>query len=188
MHVNETDFVDQLLRASLAGYAAEQPRAGLEQRILTRLAEKPESPAWWTWRWLPVGALALAAMLAAALLLFPGRETTRVAPPPSAAPPDVTSAPSPAAPAVASAHPATPRAGAPRTTVAPARAAQFPTPGSLTEEERLLMRYLEASPREVLVASVRSEGPLLDLQVQDVKVPILELKPLPVQSGEAKEN
>ncbi len=193
MHDNETDrFADQLLNASLAGYAAEESRAGLEQRILARLAEQPQPSAWWVWRWLPAGALALVAVVALALLV-PRRETAPApaiitSQPPKVAP-LVRPVPDTSAPAVAANQraPLQPLR-ATQTTIARARTAQFPTPGSLTEEERLLMRYLDSSPREVLVAAVRSEGPLLDLQVRDVAVPMLELKPLPEQSGEAMKN
>lgn len=187
MHDSETDrFVDQLLTASLAGYAAEEPRTGLEQRILVCLSEAPQSPARLVWRWLPAGALAVVVMLALALLL-PPRETTRVARPPSAAHPSAASAPLPPAVSTAEVRPTRPRR-APQSPTALVRAAQFPTPDSLTEEERLLTRFLDSSAREVLVASVHREEPLLDLQVRDLEVPLLELKPLPEQSGEAMEN
>lgn len=188
MHDDETNsFADQLLNAALAGYADEQARPGLEQRILAHLAEQPQPAAWWAWRWLPAGAMALVALLAGALLLFPGREATREAPP-SSAPPSVASAPSPPAVSGPEALPTPLRARAPQAASASVRVAQFPTPSSLTEEERVLIRYLDSSPREVLVASVRTGGPLLDLQVQDVVVPRLELQPLPEPSGEATQN
>jgi hypothetical protein len=189
MHDNETDrFADQLLNVSLAGYAAEEPRAGLEQRILARLAEQPQPPAWWAWRWLPAGALALVALLALALFV-PRRETappqaTITSQPPKVAPSE-RPAPDSSAPAVATNQraPRQPRPATPAT-LAPARAAQFPRPGSLTEEERLLMSYLETAPREVLVAAARSQEPMLDVLVRDVEVPKLELEPLPEQSAE----
>jgi hypothetical protein len=195
MHDSD-DFVDRLLDASLAGYAAAEPRPGLEQRILARLAGEPQPAAWPGWRWLPVGALAVGALLAAVLLL--PRDETAPAPPtigsqpvpvtPSTAP----TAMPPPAPVVATARPALPRARAPQFTTALARAQQFPRAGTLTEEERHLMSYLNSTPHEVLVAAVRSDAgnnrPIPDLLVRNVEVPLLELKPLPEQSGEAMEN
>ncbi len=189
MHANDTEILaDRLLNATLIGYAAEEPRAGLEQRILARLADAPTPPAWLAWRWLPVGALAVVALLALATL-FPRRESTRVQSPPAAPPPAVASVPAPPDPVTAEVRPAPPRAIAPQPAAVPVRAEQFPTPGSLTEQERLLMQYLTSSPREVLVATVmRSEEPLQDLQMRDLEVPVLEVKPLPEPSGKALEN
>ncbi len=193
MHDSEKyGFVDQVLDAALAGYTTEKPRAGLEQRILARLAEQPQPPAWPARRWLPAGALALVALMALAILL-PRRESAPTPVTVTSQPPQLTAtqkpaprAPAPAVVPIKRAPQPSPRAT--HVTAAQTRAAQFPRPGSLTEEERLLMRYLETVPREVLVASVRGQGPLSDLQVGDVEVPMIELKPLPEQSGEAMEN
>lgn len=188
MHDNETNsFADQLLNAALAGYADDLPPAGLEQRILAHLAEQPQPSARWPWLWLPAGALALVALLAGALL-FSRRESASPPAVITSQPPKVTPgerpAPESSAPAVTIQQRAPQRAQrATPVTVKPARAAQFPAPSSPTEQERLLMRYLGSSPREVLVASVRSPGPLLDLQVRDLEVPMLQLEPLPEQSG-----
>lgn len=193
MHA-DNDFVDRLLDTSLAGYSAAVPRPGLEQRVLARLLEEPASAGWPAWRWLPVSALAAVALLVAALIMNP-----RATQPPETVftPPAITPAvPLPAAPTsppvVAIQSPALRRTPRETPVSGLVRADQFPRPTSLTEEERRLMSYLDSAPREVLVAAARTGAgrnqPLSDLLVRDVEVPMLELKPLPEQSGEAMQN
>jgi len=186
------NFVDQLLDASLACYGSAEPRTGLEQRVLARLADEPQPTVWQTWRWLPIGAVATVVLLAA-VLLTTRKETG--APPVAKVPPVVRTSPAPvtpetpAPPQVAVSRPGPPAIATGNVAI---RAQQFPRPGSLTEEERHLMSYLNTQPREVLVAAVRSDAgsnrPLAELMVREVEVPRLELKPLPEQSGEATKN
>lgn len=186
------NFVDQLLESSLAGYGSAEPRTGLEQRVLARLADEPQPTVWQTWRWLPIGAVATVVLLAG-FLLTTRKET--IAPPVAHVPPAVTASPAPVAPKipappqVAVSRPRPPAIAASNVAI---RAEQFPRPGSLTEEERHLMSYLNTQPREVLVAAVRNDAgrnrPLAELMVRDVEVPVLELKPLPEQSGDTTEN
>ncbi|MGH9509228.1 MAG: hypothetical protein ACRD2M_04770 [Terriglobales bacterium] len=189
MHAND-NFVEQLLDPSLAAYSAVEPRAGLEQRVLARLADESHPAAWHAWRWVPAGALAIIALLAG-VLLSPRKETT--APPVTQVHPAATNLstpPTPAAPAPVLVAAPAPKVPMFQTNDVTVRAGQFPRPGPLTEEERHLMSYLNAAPKEVLVAAVRSDSnrPLADLLVRDVEVPMLELKPLPEQSGEAMDN
>lgn len=186
-------FVDRLLDASLASYGNHQPPLGLEQRVLARLAGEPQPAA--GWRWLPLGALAAAALLAV-VFLFPHRETTPAPSTIGSQPLPVTSTAAPVAPPspplTAALRPAQPRPGATQVTNTLVRAQQFPRPGALTDQERHLMSYLNSTPREVLVAAVRSDAgsnrPIRDLLLRDVEVPRLELNPLPEQSGESMEN
>ncbi len=190
MHA-DNHFVDRLLDASLAGYSAVEPRPGLEQRVLTRLVEEPAPAAW---RWLPVGALAAVALVVAVLLM--NRRETKppetVFTPSAVTPAAPLPATPPSPPVVAIQRPALPRTPREMPVSGAVRADQFPRPTSLTEEERRLMSYLDSAPREVLVAAARTGAgrnqPLAGLLVRDVEVPMLELKPLPEQSGEATEN
>ncbi len=184
-------FLDELLERTLARYSAAEPRPGLEQRIFATLqGQQLESAPWWRWRWLPAAAAAV--ILIAAALVFTRREAVPPSPealvarPPSAATPVAPVKLVPAPPTVAS-IPRRPTAQANVVAVLP-RFEQFPRPGTLTEDERLLQQYLDRAPREVLLASVSKHEPLGDVRVPDVEVFPLEVKDLPERSGEAMEN
>jgi hypothetical protein len=179
-------FVDDLLDSALAQYAQAEPRPDLEGRLLARLRSEPE-PVAFSWRWMPMAA-AVAVVLAAVLYFAGGRESRppevavqpQPAVAPSVTPPRLT--PGPSAPVVSRAGskpPAAPRALA----AAPpsGRREQFPTPATLSEQEQLLVRFVnQAPPRElqVLARENRAE-PIKELRVDALDIP-------PVVVGEAE--
>jgi len=163
---------DRELDAALAKYAAVDPRAGLEERVLANLRveqERVPNHAWWSWS----VAVALAAVVVAALIV--GWRSGK------SSPPVIVNHPSPLAPG----------ANEPRTKVAangganqvrPAgqgskRAAtvlrpqptvvasvipkldQFPSPQPLSEQEKILQNYVAQYPEQaLLLARARSEA------------------------------
>ncbi len=53
--------LDRWLDEALARYSDVEPRAGLEQRILSNLRTQPQRRPWWQWAWIPVAAAVLIA-------------------------------------------------------------------------------------------------------------------------------
>lgn len=142
--------LDILLDAALQNYSRVEPPPGLEQRIqagLEAAVRRVPHLAWSGWM-LPAGAAAVAF---AALLFFALRP-----PAPPAAPPAQVAKTAPAAPAVSApvapmaAAPSIsrrPRAGEPSAEAATLpRRQRFPAPAPLSEQERLLLLYLQAAP------------------------------------------
>ncbi len=64
----------------------------------------------------------------------------------------------------------------PVATTALARPEQFPSPTPLSEQEKLLLRYVEEAPKEVLMASQMNGEPVRDLEIRDLDIPPLEVE------------
>jgi hypothetical protein len=88
MRSNQPDELDRLLDEALASYSSEEPRPGLERRVLKRVrAERaPRRFGWWRWA---VAVPVLASLLALAV-------THRVKSPETTAQRNLASAQSPA--------------------------------------------------------------------------------------------
>ena len=196
--MNERDRQFELLiDRTLAGYAAE-PRAGLENRTLARLAAAKEARSRALgWRWLLSGAVAATLLVAG----FVGvdsyrrhRQQTIIATQQSPRANQVAynsvpnspridvKPPSSSTPARVARHYATvvtPEIAS--ASMAP-RPAQFPTPTPLNEQERLLARLAANTDPKVLgtlVASRQSE------QIEPVTITPVEIAPLESFSGSA---
>lgn len=179
----DTEFVGELLDAALSRYAASEPRAGLEERLLAELHARPAPPPVWAWGWQPAAVAAVVVALVAGIFYF----TRQPAPEP------VPVARAPAAPAVV---PLAPESGAPvapipegspaakRTTVARVERAavtprreQFPSAAPLSEQELLLLRYAQQAPPEQLVAARLGDGKLPALRIEPLRIPPLTSEP-----------
>ncbi len=181
-------FVDDLLDSALAQYAQAEPRPGLEGRLLARLRSEPE-PAAFGWRWLPMAAAV--AVVLAAVLYFAGNRESRppevaVEPHPAVAPAVTVSQGTQEASAPLASRAAAKRPSAPRASIQAAAAAssgrreQFPTPLALSEQEQLLLRFVNQSSQkdlQVLARQSRAE-PIKELRVDALDIP-------PVVVGEA---
>ncbi|HYA62189.1 MAG TPA: hypothetical protein VED66_03250 [Candidatus Sulfotelmatobacter sp.] len=168
------DDLDRVLDAALAKYAALEPRAGLEQRILAGLRTAPQSAVRVWWSWAPAAGAAAVVIVAMALAWRSG--TTR--------PPEITKHPQAGAPTV----PAGPqiaqhdgnfvgrptngsvRKAAPRwptaaeVVAAVPRLDVFPSPQPPSDEELALARYVRNFPadaRVVAEAQANSEREVL---------------------------
>jgi hypothetical protein len=163
---SENEDLDRVLDAALARYAAAEPRAGLEERILANTRAEHARPAdrvWWRW---PLAAAALALFAVVVGLAWRwGR------PPQSLAKhkPTAVEAAQGTGTQVAKhgTNPALPipvrRTTQRRPQPAPALAAnpkldQFPSPQPLSEEEKILASYVDQYPeRAALLAEARTE-------------------------------
>jgi hypothetical protein len=161
--VSETAALDRELDAALARYAAVEPRAGIEARVLANLQAERELSAHSPWGWKPVTALAAAVLILAAVLAWTsGRRTQAVhresgaTSHPQVALNSANRPERPPTPFVKSesggrrAHPVHRLA----TTVP--KLEQFPSPQPLSEQEQMLANYVAKDPEHaVLVARAR---------------------------------
>lgn len=176
---NQDRFVDDLLDASLKQFRGEEPRPGLEGRILAsvRAREGAVRQGLRTWVW-AVGAVA--ALTAVILIVNTSRRAgTRVSS-------------APTVPRAGASGPKAPRAAAEtlpqvaarkfvpasiRTTVTqPSYSQEFPTPAPLTDQEKLLLAFVAAIPKSQL--SAVTEQPQ-EIEIPDLSIAALDIKPLP---------
>ena len=189
-------FVEELLEASLKQYRGEEPRSGVEMRILAglRTRERAARRRWLVWA-VTVCAGAVAIVV---IVLHSIRAPVRQPTPSASLPPKESGAQraqlraaKPLAPEMVAqgpqgsfgAHraPLQPpqervgRAAAPRS-----RPEQFPTPLPLTEQEKLLLAYLNEASKTGWVAETNQtdESPISDLEIPGIKIAALEIKPL----------
>jgi hypothetical protein len=176
----DSGVIDRELDAALALYAAVEPRAGLEDRILANLrAERAHPPAHAWWRW--TAAPALAAMLLVALTFFlrsgeRRRDNVAGHPSPSHTAQDSVSNGTQVVANRASnptrvPHPASEKKPRPR--ISDHRSAvmasgpkldQFPSPQPLSEQEKILESYVARYPEHAaLIAQARAESLRQDL-------------------------
>ena len=178
MHDNEADpFVDELLETSLKEYRGEEPRSGLEMRILAGVRTQARAARL---RWLGWAVAVCAGILAVAALILHFAPTRLRQPTPSASLPQPATT-QPAPPMVPRQQPLlTPRRPAPevrRVASRRSRPEQFPTPLPLTEQEKLLLAYLDKAAKPDLTAAT-DEKPVNDMEVPEITVAALKTKPL----------
>jgi hypothetical protein len=163
------DELDRVLDAALAKYAAAEPRAGLEARVLADLrAEREQVPDRSWWRWSAVAVLASVVVVAVTLAWRSGRPSLPVVKNDPSAPANVSKEPKRqvASDGVGSGvRPPRPGTG-PKVAVSPnvpiavahPKLGQFPSPHPLSEQEKILQNYVAKYPEQaVLVARARSE-------------------------------
>jgi len=169
-HTNQpTDGLDHALDAALAKYAAVEPRAGLDGRILANLRSQPYAEGRPLWRWGLALALAVA-LIAAGLAWRSSKSRPVIVQQPSGKDRVKESVKV----HYANTQPATVRKQAKLQAVVHQRATarirdsvklaaaqkreQFPSPQPLSEQEKLLASYVEQYPeRAVLIARARAE-------------------------------
>lgn len=163
--------LDPLLDSLLASYSDAEPGPGLETRIIANLraqAAERSSP-WWQrpFVWIAAGA---AAVIAVTVLVLVSRATfPGVGPKPDLRTKAPTIQPPVPAPVLNASVPFVPSASSQPALrhqlhkiapviVADNRPDVFPTPAPLSEQEKLLFRYLAGTPREEIVAQSRPES------------------------------
>jgi hypothetical protein len=168
----ENDKLDRQLEAALARYAAVEPRAGLEDRILANLRAEKECMAERSgWRWQTIAALA--AVIVVILLMAwrsgkPARNIAKQRPPATTQVNgnDGTHLANNSGSGSNQPHEAGPgRHPKPRALTRPAtivvaapKLDQFPSPQPLSEQEAILTRYVANYPEHAaLIAQARSD-------------------------------
>jgi hypothetical protein len=168
MEPDDRNELDRLIDHSLAMYIAQEPLAGLEDRVLNRIRLDNDGRRRATWRW----ALAVPAFAAVILVVVISRDSrTPVAPKPAPIGTAHVETPAPAAPAPATIHAALPGRATKPTRTLPKRD-QFPTPTPLTPEERASVAMPPLPP-----AALQA---LADLQKssEEIRIEPLEIPPL----------
>lgn len=167
------DDLERVLNLALAKYAAVEPRAGLEKRILARLQCEQTRPAghlWWRW------GLSAAVVVTILVVMNVASKWSKQTPP-IAKRPTIVQAPPDATLQVASngtplktplkavGLPPKPGAHRPRGASVPSpKLDQFPSPQPLSPEELALARYVQSFPKEAtLIAQAQEE---FELEIQ----------------------
>jgi hypothetical protein len=165
--VSEADVLDRELDAALARYAAVEPRAGLEARVLAHLqAERERLSARSGWGWKSVTALAAAVLILAAVLVWTSGRRTQAVHHESAATPHAQVAGNganrpegPPTPTVTSKASSRGAHHSHRLATTVPKLEQFPSPQPLSEQEKMLATYVAEYPEHaVLVARARMEA------------------------------
>jgi hypothetical protein len=172
--------LDEMLDSLLTTYSSAEPRPGLEKRILANVQQatnKEGSGTWWNFKWLWAGAVVLAAIIVAAVLIGGRRQVLQ--------PKSIvvhTQQPLPQQPSLPRtadrlAPPRLKRLIPPRTLDAGLALSQrpqvFPTPTPLSEQEQLLLRYFAGTPREEVIAQSHPDEPPVSGQDQTEAIPDL---------------
>jgi hypothetical protein len=166
MSNGERDKIESLLDDALASYSRQEPRPGLDRRVLDRIhsagAPRLMFPRW-AW-----------AVSAAACLLWAGIFWNRHAATPERV--QVTQVSHVAAAReTAPARPATPRIAARlhKRKVLP-RLPQFPAPAPVTDEERALLAFVARAPKEAQEALIDWQ----QLDVEPIRIEEIKIQPL----------
>jgi hypothetical protein len=170
-HENPNNALDRELDAALSKFAAVGPRTGLEDRILANLrGQQARVPQRSWWRWPALAALAAAIVVTLFLAWRPQSPVQKIASNPSATTQidghvgtetnngrsDATQLSD-----VRSGRRLKPRAVSHAVRVASAapKLDQFPSPQPLSEQERILARYIANFPQQAaLVAQARADA------------------------------
>jgi hypothetical protein len=168
MRVDSHDELDQILDSALASYCAQQPRPGIEQRVIARLLQPAMRRHWLRW---VVPVPALAGLLLITYWIKPSAS-------PASTPQYVVRKepvkrdlqPSPAT-TVAQAAPGR-KVRVMRPSVV--KAAVFPTPSPLTEEERVLVQLAASAPELLHSVQIDRQHWNQPLTVEPINIPPLD--------------
>jgi hypothetical protein len=186
---DKNKFVDELMDSALAQQRAEEPRAGLEARILGHVRAAASQRSSRKGLWVAVTATAALVMIVAfymarrphgAAVDTSHAVNAVTAPPPqktltanSGATPNARAAPSVHEPKLTARRENKPS----RRVQAHHWPSQFPTPAPLTEEQKALVQYVRETPPKVLAEPILKA----ELTVQHVEIKPLEIPPLEIQ-------
>jgi|SRR5579862_8996624 len=147
--------LDHWLDSLLANYADAEPRPGFETRLLAALRE-PQSAFRLGWLWAGAAAMVMAVAVSAVyyarLAELPPAPEIQVAGPPSPPPPIKVDGPG-----TKSYRPKSRVEIPPLVAHVDVRPEVFPTPAPLSEQERLLLRYLAGTPRDEVVSRAHED-------------------------------
>jgi hypothetical protein len=155
--------LDQLLDSLLDSYSDVKPRPGLETRVIANLRDQAGRRKFWQWRWAWIGVGSVTAAVAAMMLIIVLWERPVEPPRPPVAHVDQPSVDR-SAPAVTQAHHGLKKAKPARhqelvQTATDTRPDRFPTPTPLTDQEKLLLRYLARTARQEVIAQSHPDEP-----------------------------
>jgi len=161
MYKQEKDqHLDEMLDSLLASYSNAEPRPGMETRILANLSARQKSrKLGFAWLWVSAGAAAVVVIMMA--ILF-NHSTVLPKSPVIAGPvpaPKIKSTPAVSSVPLGASIKARVPTVQERVIETDVRQEVFPSPSPLSEQEKLLLLYLRATPRDAAVALSRSDEP-----------------------------
>lgn len=182
----QRDALDRTLDAALAKYAAAEPRAGLESRILAQLqSEQRTIPTHSWWQWGAAGAIAAIFIIVASLAWKSSKPGKIVVQQHRSAPIELV-APSTTL-AVNSGLPTARRLRTRPGRIKARRGSssalvsdepkldQFPSPRPLSQQEKLALEYVEKSPEEAaLVARAQEAAVIAEAQSDSARMQQME--------------
>ncbi len=183
-----TSFEEELLDRALEHHRAEEPRPGLEQRVLARLDSAPAPRFGWHWK---AGAVVATAALLAVVALYLADSPSSMDPSPEQpqmARSEPIHVPAPeGAPSVpestVSLPPALPPAQAVNVEMvvetASSQSPTFPSTRELSPQEALLVRFVQRAPEQTLRSIARTR-PTRPLYVEKLSMQRLTVEPLRV--------
>lgn len=153
--------LDELLDSCLSSYSAVEPRPGYETRMQAVLREQLAKEHGHIWRsfWIVGAAAAVGAVVVFIFLSLPPRPV-RVGPIPTYSAQTIPGSvllPGNAAHEHLRAQVVKPKTKPGHSLHGDTRPALFPTPAPLSEQEKLLVHYMSATPREELIAQSRPD-------------------------------
>ncbi|HLY60538.1 MAG TPA: hypothetical protein VKV95_07195 [Terriglobia bacterium] len=176
-----SQFVDDLLEASLSRYSSVTPRSGLEGRVLANAKAAQERRTWFLWAgWLAAGAIATLIFIG---IFTMSHRSTIPAPPKTVEAvkpgvmPDLRAGTAAVPPMQQTHAPRRPQVkrSAEVTLVARTemRLPVFPSPAAITNEEMLLVQYIHVPPAGVLSAPVVESANIPEIQIKELEIPPL---------------
>ncbi len=190
---DKNKFIDELLDASLRHYTSDEPRAGLESRILASVrAANRAGRRRVVWMW-ATGASAAVLMIAGVTVYISHYQPAPVRAPAPVAATKPVPVPHPQINVAAQTETAKPET-AMRQTLTQGHAAtertpqrwamarrpeQFPTPAPLSEQEKLLLAYVASAPKSELSTPVVHDPEIEPLQIPEIKIARIQIKALP---------
>jgi hypothetical protein len=177
---NRSQFVDDLLDASLSRYSSVTPRPGLEGRVLANARAAQERRARFIWAgWLAVGAAAV--MITVGVLNFTHRQATPTTPKSAEVVKTlhmIVPGPHTVAPERVRTSPPTSKRRTSKPNLASAseesRLPVFPSPSPMTEEEKLLAQYVRTTPAEALSAPASESNDIQELNIEEIAITPLD--------------
>jgi len=169
---NNDRKLDEMLDAMLSAYSSVEPRPGLETRILANLKEQSaQRTSRWSLGWILIGGIATAAAVILLMTYFRRPQPLPVDQQ-MASRPSQKETGTPKTRQEASLPPAVTKRSTRRRVIQVAKAAQppaehlaavrqevFPSRSPLSEQEKLLLRYLSRTPRQELIAQSHPDPP-----------------------------
>lgn len=151
--------LDQLLDSLLDSYSDVEPRPGLETRVLANLRDQAGRRKSWQWRWGWAGCVT-AALTALVFIVVLERPIEPPRPVAHVVSPSVDRSD----PAVTQRHHVAKKAIQPRhqepvVAAVDKRPDRFPTPVPLSDQEKLMLRYLARTPRQEIIAQSHPDEP-----------------------------
>jgi hypothetical protein len=169
----QRDPLDRLLDNALEIYAGQEPRPGIDRRVLNRIRAEGGRPRSLLLRWaLPIAALG---GLLAGVNIWKDRAEPAARPKMART---EANPPSMIAPATESAKPPRVNPRSARRSRMPTQA-EFPVRTPLTRQERALIALVRSAPDEAMQAS----GQTMPIEIEPLRIEAIELQPLQMGDG-----